>query len=53
MKPTDVKPNSYTEYNVDSNEKGPKFKVGHHVRILKHNTFLLKDLLLIGQKKFL
>ena len=29
MKPTD----SYAEYNEDSNEKDPKFKVGDHVRI--------------------
>ena len=29
MKPID----SYAEYNEDSNEKEPKFKVGDHVRI--------------------
>ena len=33
MKPIDLKPNSYVEYNVDSNEKDPKFKVGDYVRI--------------------
>ena len=26
MKPIDVKPDSYAEYGVDSNEKDPKFK---------------------------
>ena len=26
MKPTDVKPDSYAKYNIDSNEKDPKFK---------------------------
>ena len=26
MKPVDVESNSYAEYNVDSNVKGPKFK---------------------------
>ena len=31
MKPTDV--TSYAEYNEDSNEKDPKFKVGDRVRI--------------------
>ena len=25
MKPIDVKPDSYAEYNLDSNEKDPKF----------------------------
>ena len=33
MKPIDVKPDSYAEYNVDSNNKDPKFKIGDHVRI--------------------
>ena len=28
MKPIDVKSTSYAEYNVDSNEKYPKFQVG-------------------------
>ena len=27
MKPIDVKPDSSAEYNVDCNEKDPKFKV--------------------------
>ena len=28
-----VKPDSYPEYNVDSNEKDPKFHIGDHVRV--------------------
>ena len=32
MKPTNVKPDSYAECSGDSNEKGPKFKLGDHVR---------------------
>ena len=28
MKPTDVKSNSSTKYNVDSNEKDPKLTIG-------------------------
>ena len=36
MKPIDVKFNTYTEYYADSNEKDPKFKIGHHVRISKY-----------------
>ena len=35
MKPANVKSDSYAEYNIDSNEKHPKFKVGDHVRISK------------------
>ena len=33
MKPIDVTSDSYAEYNEDSNEKDPKFKVGDRVRI--------------------
>ena len=33
-KPIDVTSDSYAEYNDDSNEDKPKFKVGDHVRIL-------------------
>ena len=51
MKPIDVKNDSFAEYNEKSNKKDPKFKVGDHVRISK--TYLLKDIHLIGVKKFL
>ena len=53
MKPIDVTSDSYAEYNEDSNKKDPKFKIGDHVRISKYKTFLLKDILQIGRKKFL
>ena len=36
MKPRDVKSDSFAEYNEESNEKYPKFKVGDHVRISKY-----------------
>ena len=42
IKPTDVKPNSYGEYNVDSNEKDPKFQVGDHLRISKYKNIFAK-----------
>ena len=48
MKAIDVKFDSYAEYNEDSNEKGPKFKFGESIK-----TFLLNDMLLIDQEKFL
>ena len=35
------------------NKKDPKLKVGDYARISKYKTFLLKDTLKIGQKKFL
>ena len=33
MKPIVVSHDSYIKYNVDSTEKGPKFKVGDRLRI--------------------
>ena len=54
MKPIDVKSYSFAEYNEEYNEKDSKFKVGDHVRISKYlRIFLLKDMLLIGVKRFL
>ena len=42
IKPIDVKCYSYAEYNVDSNAKDPKFKIGDHVRILKYKNIFAK-----------
>ena len=42
MKLIDVKSDSYAEYNVDSNEKDPKFKAGDHVRISKYKNIFTK-----------
>ena len=42
MKPTDVTSDSYGEYNEDSNEKDPKFKVGDRVRIWKYKNIFAK-----------
>ena len=42
MKPMDVESNSYAEYNVDSNVKGPKFKIGDHVKISKYENIFAK-----------
>ena len=38
IKPVDVKPDSYAEYNVDSNEKDPKFQIGDLVRISEYKN---------------
>ena len=42
MKHIDVTSDSYFEYNEDSNKKGPKFKVGNHVRISKYRNIFAK-----------
>ena len=42
MKLIDVKSDSFAEYNEESNEKDPKFKVGDHVRISKYKNIFSK-----------
>ena len=42
MKPIDVKSNCYAEYDVDFNEKDPKFKLGDRVRISKYKNIFGK-----------
>ena len=42
MKPTDVTPDAYAEYNEDSNKKDPKFKVSNFVRISKYKNIFAK-----------
>ena len=42
MKPTDIKSDSFAEYNEESNEKDPKFKVNDHVRISKYKNSFAK-----------
>ena len=41
-KPNDIKSNSHAEYNVDSSDKYPKFKVGDHVRISRYKKTFAK-----------
>ena len=38
----DVKFNSYAEYNVESNAKDPKFKIGDDVRLSKHKNIFAR-----------
>ena len=42
MKPIDVKSDSFAEYNEESSEKDPKFKVGDHVRTSKYKNIFSK-----------
>ena len=42
MKRIDVKFSSSAKYNVDSNAKNPKFKIGDPVRILKYKNIFTK-----------
>ena len=42
MKPADLTSDSYAEYNKDSNEKDPKFKVGDLVRISKYKNIFAR-----------
>ena len=42
MKPIHVKNDSFAKYNEKSNEKDPKFKIGHHVRTSKYKNIFAK-----------
>ena len=42
MNPIDVGDDSFAEYNEESNEKDPKFKIGDHVRISKYKNIFAK-----------
>ena len=42
MKPLNVKNDSFAEYNEESNEKDPKFKVADHARISKYKNIFAK-----------
>ena len=42
LKSIDIKPDFYAEYNVDSNEKEPKFQVDDRVRISKYKNIFAK-----------
>ena len=42
MKPIDVKYDTNTEYNVDSNKRDTKSKIYDYVRISKHKNFFAK-----------
>ena len=53
MKPIDVTEDSYAEYNEDFNKKVLNLKLVAILEFQNIRTFLLKDMLQIGQKKFL
>ena len=53
MNPVDVKYNTNIDFDKKSNDKDSKFQVGDQIRVSKYKTFLLKDILQIGRKKFL
>ena len=43
MKPVDVKPSTYIDFNKESNNKvDPKFKIAAHVRISKYKNIFAK-----------
>ena len=42
MKPVDVNPRIYIDFNEENNKERPKFKVGDHVRISKCKSVFAK-----------
>ena len=43
MKPIDVKASTYIDFDIENNHKGPKLKVGDHVRIWKYKNIFAQD----------
>ena len=44
IKPINIKFDSYSVYNVESNEKDPKFKVGDHARISNFSNYFCQSI---------
>ena len=42
MKPVDVKDDKYIDFEIEVNDKDPKFKVGDHVRISSYKNIFAK-----------
>ena len=42
MKPVDVNPSMYFDFNKNNNKKRSKFKVGDHLRISKYKKIFAK-----------
>ena len=42
IKPVDIKSGNSVKYNVNSNDKGPKFQEGDYVRISKYKSIFAK-----------
>ena len=53
MKPTDIKLSTYIDFDVENNDKDPKFEVDDHVRITNFKRFLQKFIFQSVLKKFL
>ena len=53
MKPIEVKDNAYIDYIKEVNDKDPKLKFVIMLQYQNTKTFLVKDILQIGLKKFL
>ena len=46
MKPADVKPNTYFDFDIESKDKDPRFEVGDCVRISKYKNIFAKCFIL-------
>ena len=44
MKPVDVKPSTFTDFNKENNQEIFRFQIGDNVRISKYNNILAKKM---------
>ena len=52
MKPVDVLPTTYVDFNKENNKESPKFKVRDHVRISKYKNIFEKGYVLNWSEVF-
>ena len=52
MKPVDVMPTTYVDFNKENNKESPKFKVRDHVRISKYKNIFEKGYVLNWSEVF-
>ena len=53
MKPVNAKSSTYINSSKESNDKDPKFKIGHIVRISKYKSIFAKGYVPIRSEKVL
>ena len=51
MKPDDVKPSIYIDFNKQNNKEGPKYRVGDNARISKYKNVFAKVYLTNSSEK--
>ena len=52
IKPVNVNPSMYINFNKENNKEGSKFKVGDHIRISKYKKFCKRLCSKLSRRRF-